>query len=269
MKTSTNPSALVLALCAFAAALPLSAQTTVPGSGPSGGAPNPAVNAGGNASAALNNGGNPAAAIGAANMSSRATTNTAPSITGNAGTIGVNGDTGVATAAPAANGVTTVGPGDVESIGMRRERLLNNADAAYPAAPQVYASAPNGAIALGGAPIAADIRASTLETRNELGTQLDENVAAGERAMEAARIQAKSLQGAARAQFKAAADDVRTAQRRLNQSLKKAQKASADEWDQARAALAADYEAYTHAVTQAQRIAASSLTPPDATLQTR
>ncbi len=94
-------------------------------------------------------------------------------------------------------------------------------------------------------------------SREQLGAQLEENIATGERALQAARFQAGRLRGEARMRFEAATRDLRAATLRLQESLAAAQDASVGEWEHARATLAADYEAYTRALTEAQRITLS------------
>lgn len=108
-----------------------------------------------------------------------------------------------------------------------------------------------------------------MDARRQLGFQIEQNIAANERSLHAARTQARRLDGNALAQFKAADDAVRLAQQRLQRSLSAAQQATVDQWDRARATLAADYEAYTHAVTQLQRIAISGSADGTAPFRTR
>ncbi len=95
-------------------------------------------------------------------------------------------------------------------------------------------------------------------SRAHLGDQLEQNLAAGKRALEAAQAQAKRLSGEARARFETAARDVHVAAQHLRESLAAAQNATPSEWEPARAALAADYEIFTRALVEAQRIAHSA-----------
>lgn len=210
-----------------------------------------------NASAALNNGGNPAAAIGAAHLSDSAAINTAPTTVGNAGTVGVNGQTGSNAAASSINGVSTVGTQNVESIGMRRERLQSRSadEPRIIAAPETSL---HDAAAFDSRYVAGEIRSATLDAREQLGAQLERNLQSGERAMTAARVQARNLDRAAKAQFDDALNRVRHAERRLQQSATAAQSATPDTWDRVRATLAADYEAYSNAIAQTQHLAVAN-----------
>lgn len=221
----------------------------------SGGA-SPAVNG----SVALNNGGNPAGAIGAATLNQSAPPNNAPLIVGNAGTVGVNGTTGSNAAASSVNGVDRVSTVyNSESIGMRRARLHAqenvNSDAV--------------GLTLSAVPLMGTLETTSMGSRDELGAQLDQNIEAGQRAMSAAEAHAKNLDPDARAEFEAAARQVRAAERRLQNSLKAVQTASAAEWTQARDALAADYDRYAQAVAQAQRIALTGAMAETATFDRR
>lgn len=94
--------------------------------------------------------------------------------------------------------------------------------------------------------------------RNELGAQLDRNLAAGQRTVSMARHQAKGLRGEARERFEAAAADVQAAERRLRKNLDEVKGASVDEWQDARLTLATDYEAYARAIAEVQRIASAT-----------
>lgn len=100
---------------------------------------------------------------------------------------------------------------------------------------------------------------AALRPREELAAQIDRNVEANEHALAAARAQARQLSAQDQRRFRAAERSVRLALRRLHHSLDVAERASAGDWESARAALAADYDAYTQAVAQAQQIATATV----------
>jgi hypothetical protein len=192
-------------------------------------------------SAALNTHGNPAGAIGAAQLGST------PS------TVGTTVPTSTDPTTNTVNGVETIAvAGGSESIGMRRERL--RAETAVGAG--AFADSTVTSFALDPATGAGVIRTTERDARDQLGDQVAQNIDSGSGALSAAKAQAKQLDAQSRAEFDAAARDARDAERRLRQSLSAAQRASATDWEQARTALASDYEAYIQAVAQAQRIAA-------------
>jgi len=210
----------------------------------------PQTHPGVNASAALNNGGNPAGALGAASLNADVVPNSAPLIVGNAGTTGVNGLTGSNAAAPSVNGNDVPAVASPETIGMRRERLRAAAQTASTESVPVD-------VTLGSNLAASSIRSASLDARDPLATQVQNNIDAGRRAMSAAEAQARLLDAGHRAQFEAAARAVATAERRLQESILAAQSAPSSEWARAREALAADYDSYTQAVAHAQRVAAA------------
>lgn len=196
-------------------------------------------------SAALNTHGNPAGAIGAAQLG------------GTPSTVGTTVPTSTDPTTNTVNGVETIAvAGGSESIGMRRERL--RAETAVGAG--AFANSTAASLALDPATGANAIRTSELDARDQLGDQVAQNIDSGSRALSAAEAQAKQLDAQSRAEFDAASQVARDAERRLRQSLRAAQRASATDWEQARAARASDYEAYLQAVAQAQRIAAGGST---------
>jgi hypothetical protein len=71
----------------------------------------------------------------------------------------------------------------------------------------------------------------------------------------------KRLDDEAKAEFTVVAKVVHSAENRLRRSLKDVQSASADEWPQARSALAADYESYQQAIAQAERLELANAVP--------
>jgi hypothetical protein len=142
--------------------------------------------------------------------------------------------------------------GAFETIGMRQQRLA--------AEPKTTSSAPalDASAALRAGPSALDLRAANADTRTQLASDLDTRIAASAKSMNATRVQAKSLRGEAQAEFKAAARDVDTREKELKASVKAARRASVDAWPEARANVAANYEAYLQAVSRAEAAAAGT-----------
>jgi hypothetical protein len=110
-------------------------------------------------------------------------------------------------------------------------------------------------VTLDSARIAPGIRSMMMENRDPLLTDLNGRVDAGDRAVNALRINELSMSAEARAQFRAAADTVAERERAVRTSLKAAGKAAPQNWEATRNQLAADYEAYAAAVTQAETAA--------------
>lgn len=99
-------------------------------------------------------------------------------------------------------------------------------------------------------------------SRTELTAQIYRNIEAGTIAMAEATEQAKFLDDDAQAEFKVIAGLVHTAEKRLRRSLTRVSTTSADDWPRARSALAADYDAYTEAIGQAERLVATAMGYP-------
>ena len=72
--------------------------------------------------------------------------------------------------------------------------------------------------------------------------------------------QTKHRDDEAIAEYTLIAKAVRSAESRLRRSLKLVESASADEWPRARAALAANYEAYAQSIAQAERLVTADRT---------
>lgn len=108
-------------------------------------------------------------------------------------------------------------------------------------------------------PAAATASPAPAHPREQLAAQIDRNVEANERSLSAARAQTRRLPPLDQRRFLAAERDVRRALRRLHHSLDAAERVSVENWERARAVLASDYDAYTEAVAQAQRIATATL----------
>lgn len=143
-----------------------------------------------------------------------------------------------------------------ETIGMRRERLQVEGNAANDTT--VNAKGVNVAgtgstnASFDAAPAARSIRGATFATRDQMETDVKESMSQGHRAVVEAKARAARLDDKARADFKAAANEVAVREKQLKASAKAASKATAENWEAARAKLAADQEAYAQAVAQAQ-----------------
>lgn len=96
--------------------------------------------------------------------------------------------------------------------------------------------------------------------RAALVAQIDRNVESGRRVVSAVRAQIHSLDEETREEFTEIEEAVQSAEKRLRRSLKAAESASPENWSRARAALAANYEAYAQAVSEAERLMAMAST---------
>lgn len=103
------------------------------------------------------------------------------------------------------------------------------------------------------------IRAGTHASRDQLIADIESRVKASETAVSSFRSSMSEMSADGRKAFNAAADDVKDKAKALRKSIKAAQKASASEWDSARAQLAADYDAYAAALARIDSTA--GLTP--------
>lgn len=120
-------------------------------------------------------------------------------------------------------------------------------------------------ILLKGSWLAAAEPAPSDASRTELAAQIYRNIEAGTIAMAEATEQSKLLDENAQAEFKLITGFVHTAEKRLRRSLTRVSTASADDWPRARRALAVDYDAYTEAIGQAERLVATAMGYPHET----
>jgi hypothetical protein len=88
----------------------------------------------------------------------------------------------------------------------------------------------------------------------QLAAQIDRNVHAGTRLLHDVRARLDAADGQTRAELVQLEKVARAAEARLRRSLKLAETASPENWAQARAALAANYEAYAQAVNRVERL---------------
>lgn len=92
------------------------------------------------------------------------------------------------------------------------------------------------------------IRASMFEARAQTVADIENRLTASESALASVKATTSAMNADARKSFDAAHDDVKAKEKALRKSIKAANKADASEWENARAQLAADYEAYAAAV---------------------
>lgn len=153
-----------------------------------------------------------------------------------------------------------------ESIGMRQARLTRESTppAANPLTDTVLESSvslvPNEHAAstmLSTGFSAETIRVSRIEERQQLAADISKRLDATKDAMATLKTDAKVLEGDAKADFKAAAKEVRACEKELKAKVKSARKAPADAWSENRAKLAASYEAYMQSVTRAESLVAA------------
>jgi hypothetical protein len=83
---------------------------------------------------------------------------------------------------------------------------------------------------------------------------VEQRLAASESAVAAARNSMSQMSATGRQSFNTAADEVKAKAKDLRKSLKEARKASATEWDSARAQLAADFDAYAASLARMDAI---------------
>ena len=107
-------------------------------------------------------------------------------------------------------------------------------------------------VALNTADTTTQIRQSGRETRDKLASSIDASIDIAQATGERLERSAKRLEAGAKARYQAAVDEVRVREKALKASLHDARKATAEEWTQAREKLAADYEAFTRAIANAE-----------------
>jgi hypothetical protein len=103
--------------------------------------------------------------------------------------------------------------------------------------------------------IAREIRSTSETSRDVLHAKVNAKLDTGERVLSDINRQARELRGDARTQYKAAADNVRDAEKALKRSLNDARKATNENWSEVQARLASDYEAYASAIARAHAAA--------------
>lgn len=92
------------------------------------------------------------------------------------------------------------------------------------------------------------IRASMFEARAQTVADIENRLTASESALASVKASSSAMNADARKSFEVAHDDVKAKEKALRKSIKAANKADSAEWDNARAQLASDYDAYAAAV---------------------
>ncbi|MES2697660.1 MAG: hypothetical protein V4773_29620 [Verrucomicrobiota bacterium] len=92
------------------------------------------------------------------------------------------------------------------------------------------------------------IRVASYEARGQTIADIENRLNASETALASVRSTSASMNADGRKAFASADDEVKAKAKALRKSIKAANKTSASEWDNARAQLAADYDAYALAL---------------------
>lgn len=103
------------------------------------------------------------------------------------------------------------------------------------------------------------IRSAPMSSREQIIADIEARMKTSDTAMDSFRSSASQMSTDGRRTFKAADDDVKEKAAALKKSIRAARKANDAEWDNARAQLAADYEAYGNALV---RVDAAAGVPP-------
>jgi hypothetical protein len=106
------------------------------------------------------------------------------------------------------------------------------------------------AAALEAPTFAPTIRAATHDSRDQMVADIEHRLTATESSLATMRGTASAMSTDGRRAFENQENTVKEKAKALRKSIKAAQKASASEWDNARAQLAADFDAYAAAVGQ-------------------
>ena len=104
--------------------------------------------------------------------------------------------------------------------------------------------------AVDAATFAPTIRSSMLSSRDPLLADIETRMSTSEKALASMRSSTNQMSAEGRQQFTVASDDVKEKSKALKKSIKEARKASDQNWETARAQLAADYEAYAAALAR-------------------
>lgn len=99
------------------------------------------------------------------------------------------------------------------------------------------------------------IRGQSDTARDQLIADIETRLDASQTALRGFRSSTREMSAESRDQFEAAADDLKAKEKALKKSLKAARKADAQEWNNARTQLAADYEAYAAAAARIDALA--------------
>ena len=104
------------------------------------------------------------------------------------------------------------------------------------------------------------LRNTTIATRDRIFTDLESRMTSAENTLSSLDKTASEMSAEGRKQFKTASDDVKEKAKALKKSVQAARKAGGQEWNEARAQLASDYEAYAAALASIDT--ARGLPPP-------
>jgi len=164
------------------------------------------------------------------------------------------------------SGVSGAGnAGEIETIGMRQDRLRAEADAkgqGTALAPGLaVADAHSVNVALDAGPTATTIRSAAFATHEQLATDVDQRMDAGAKVMVELKERSKLLDASAQTEFKAAVKDADARAKQLKKSAKAVRKGSQETWDKDRDSLAADYEAYASAMARVEAATAPHVQP--------
>lgn len=159
-------------------------------------------------------------------------------------------------------------PGAPSNVRIKVQRVSPTAEAGATsqAGPTQPASLPTGrarqavAAALDAQNFAPTLRAATVASRGPLITGIESRVASAETALSTVEKSPAEMSEDGRRQFKAASEEARERAKALRKSVKAASRANENEWDGARAQLAADYHAYAAALARID--SASGVAPP-------
>jgi hypothetical protein len=104
------------------------------------------------------------------------------------------------------------------------------------------------------------LRAATIASRGQVITAIESRVGSAETALHAIEKSTAEMSEDGRRQFTAASGEAKAKARALRQSVEAARRANENEWDGARAQLAADYYAYAAALARID--SARGVAPP-------
>lgn len=155
-----------------------------------------------------------------------------------------------------------------ESLGMHQARLSAQAESAGGKALQapgmtVANEHAIDAVANAG-PAEAKVREASIESRDEIATDIEGQVTATSKAMTKLDAEAKSLNADQRGEFRTAVKDAHAAEKAVKKSLKAVRKATPETWATARADLATHYAAYVNAAQRAQGAVTAAHVAPTA-----
>lgn len=169
------------------------------------------------------------------------------------------------------SGVSGAGnAGEIETIGMRQDRLRAEADAngqGTALAPGLAVTdAHSASVALDAGPTVTTIRSAAFAAHEPLAADVDRRMEASAKAMVELKQRAKLLDASAQAEFKAAVKDADARAKQLKKSAKAVRKGSQETWDKDRDSLAADYDAYASAMARVEAAAVPRVQPTAASL---